>query len=49
MKMRKDSMATATATKKYDESSIGMLEGLEAVRHRPSIVYDEVMGKRANS
>ena len=32
-------MATATAakTKKYDESSIGMLEGLEAVRHRPSM------------
>ncbi|MBI1830242.1 MAG: type IIA DNA topoisomerase subunit B, partial [Planctomycetes bacterium] len=30
-------MATATATKKYDEASIGMLEGLEAVRHRPSM------------
>ncbi|MBI2804204.1 MAG: type IIA DNA topoisomerase subunit B [Planctomycetes bacterium] len=30
-------MTTATKTKKYDESSIGMLEGLEAVRHRPSM------------
>jgi DNA gyrase/topoisomerase IV subunit B len=30
-------MATATANKKYDEASIGMLEGLEAVRHRPSM------------
>ena len=32
-------MATATTkpAKKYDESSIGMLEGLEAVRHRPSM------------
>lgn len=30
-------MATATASKKYDEASIGMLEGLEAVRHRPSM------------
>jgi len=29
--------ATATKTQKYDESSIGMLEGLEAVRHRPSM------------
>src|SRR5262245_47527408 len=29
--------ATATKTRKYDESSIGMLEGLEAVRHRPSM------------
>lgn len=29
--------ATATKTKKYDEASIGMLEGLEAVRHRPSM------------
>ena len=27
----------ATATKQYDEASIGMLEGLEAVRHRPSM------------
>lgn len=27
----------STATKKYDESSIGLLEGLEAVRHRPSM------------
>jgi DNA gyrase subunit B len=29
--------ATAAKTKTYDESSIGMLEGLEAVRHRPSM------------
>ncbi len=29
-------MSTAK-TQKYDESSIGMLEGLEAVRHRPSM------------
>ncbi len=29
--------AAATKTKTYDESSIGMLEGLEAVRHRPSM------------
>src|ERR1039457_535265 len=27
----------STATKTYDEASIGMLEGLEAVRHRPSM------------
>jgi len=30
-------MSTAMKTQKYDESSIGMLEGLEAVRHRPSM------------
>src|SRR5438105_4412783 len=30
-------MATATKTKEYTEASIGMLEGLEAVRHRPSM------------
>ena len=30
-------MATATKTKVYNEASIGMLEGLEAVRHRPSM------------
>lgn len=29
--------ATATKTQKYDEASIGMLEGLEAVRHRPAM------------
>ena len=28
---------TATKTQKYDEASIGMLEGLEAVRHRPAM------------
>jgi DNA gyrase/topoisomerase IV subunit B len=28
---------TATKSKKYDEASIGMLEGLEAVRHRPAM------------
>jgi len=32
--------ATATKTRKYDESSIGMLEGLEAVRPGASLVYD---------
>ncbi|MBI3822234.1 MAG: type IIA DNA topoisomerase subunit B [Planctomycetes bacterium] len=30
-------MATATKTREYTEASIGMLEGLEAVRHRPSM------------
>jgi DNA gyrase/topoisomerase IV subunit B len=30
-------MITATKTKVYNEASIGMLEGLEAVRHRPSM------------
>jgi len=30
-------MSTPAKTQKYDESSIGMLEGLEAVRHRPSM------------
>jgi DNA gyrase subunit B len=30
-------MAAATKTREYDEASIGMLEGLEAVRHRPSM------------
>jgi DNA gyrase subunit B len=30
-------MAAATKTREYTEASIGMLEGLEAVRHRPSM------------
>src|SRR5271166_4824913 len=35
---RKESMPeAATKSKKYDEASIGMLEGLEAVRHRPAM------------
>jgi DNA gyrase subunit B len=29
--------ASATKTQKYNEASIGMLEGLEAVRHRPAM------------
>jgi DNA gyrase subunit B len=36
-KSQEGTMTTATKSKEYNESSIGMLEGLEAVRHRPSM------------